>query len=187
MKYSIKKHKGYTTREFMLIVIIAVIIIFLAIPLFKSLNRQYEADKRDDTVMNLTSTIENQLEYYDSRLNTPTSLFSEGSNMHANIAESCGLDDIGNLLLIGAYDYNSKPSIAEVESRVSPQDYQTTWVVLLPHHSYNKTLPPIDMLEADTVNLDFEYPIITFIFDKGVETQVYIDGINYTNNYGEIK
>ncbi len=183
MTYKYKKRKGLTSLELISMLVIITLVVALAIPVVSKQIDKSEANKRDNIAQSLTKETKLALDDFDGRLNTPTSVFSDGSFVHSNIAENCNLDNHKNSLIIGAYDYDNRPDIETVESLVTPQEFETAWVVLVPNHSYNSTLPDIDMVSAKEVNIDFTYPVIVFVIGQDFETQVYLDGINYTDSY----
>ncbi len=158
-------------------------VIVLGIPIITDGIFNYKMANRDETAKNLTIVTQSELKEFDGRLNTPTTLFTQGSSVFANIEEACKLDNVRNTLIIGARDYSVKPDIATVQGLVNPKEKVTTWVLLLPHKNENVTDPEISIFDSETINIDFTYPIILYVFKQDTEPQVYINGFNFTENY----
>ncbi len=167
----------------MSVLAIVAMVMVLGIPILTDGILDYKTASRDETAKTLTRVTQAELKEFDGRLDTPTTLFTQGSAVFSNIEEECELDNVRNTLIIGARDYSITPDIATVQALVNPKEKVTTWVLLLPHKKENVTDPDISMLEAETINIDFTYPIITYVFKQDTETQVYVNGLNFTEHY----
>ncbi len=178
-----KKYIGYTLVELLSVLAIIGMVLALGIPIVTDGFANFKTSNRDEIANTLTSVTKTELKDFDGKPNTPTTLFANGTTIYATITEESELDNVRNDVIFGVRDYTEKPDLTTVQALVNPKEKVTTWVVLLPHKSEGIDDPKVDMFKAEKVNIDFNYPIIIYVFKKDVETQVYINGLNFTEFY----